>query len=182
MSNELYHYGTPKHSGRYPWGSGNNPYHHGESAPSWWKNRRVRKDFKVYRKSAENYAQDTKDAVSADKSVLYSKYRQQTMDNLSKSGSKFIATDKMMSTKYSDIEMHSSVVSSDSGREFVNTIWKDKASGNAIVYDSKPLKRFSGRRVKSGGTAAYKEKRKKEVAAGTLGLVSASATAIRTLT
>ena len=26
MSNELYHYGTPRHSGRYPWGSGDNPY------------------------------------------------------------------------------------------------------------------------------------------------------------
>ena len=27
-SNELTHYGTPKHSGRYPCGSGDNPYHH----------------------------------------------------------------------------------------------------------------------------------------------------------
>ena len=25
-SKELYHYGTPRHSGRYPWGSGENPY------------------------------------------------------------------------------------------------------------------------------------------------------------
>lgn len=25
---ELYHYGTPRHSGRYPWGSGDNPYQH----------------------------------------------------------------------------------------------------------------------------------------------------------
>lgn len=24
--NELYHYGTPRHSGRYPWGSGDRPY------------------------------------------------------------------------------------------------------------------------------------------------------------
>ena len=23
---DLYHYGTPRHSGRYPWGSGENPY------------------------------------------------------------------------------------------------------------------------------------------------------------
>ena len=27
--NVLYHYGTPRHSGRYPWGSGKNPYQHG---------------------------------------------------------------------------------------------------------------------------------------------------------
>lgn len=26
MDKELYHYGTPRHSGRYPWGSGENPY------------------------------------------------------------------------------------------------------------------------------------------------------------
>lgn len=26
MMDELYHYGTPRHSGRYPWGSGDNPY------------------------------------------------------------------------------------------------------------------------------------------------------------
>lgn len=26
MEKELYHYGTPRHSGRYPWGSGENPY------------------------------------------------------------------------------------------------------------------------------------------------------------
>ena len=28
---ELYHYGTPRHSGRYPWGSGENPYQHTSS-------------------------------------------------------------------------------------------------------------------------------------------------------
>lgn len=25
-TDELEHYGTPRHSGRYPWGSGENPY------------------------------------------------------------------------------------------------------------------------------------------------------------
>lgn len=29
----LEHYGIPRKSGRYPWGSGENPYHHGASAP-----------------------------------------------------------------------------------------------------------------------------------------------------
>jgi len=28
MENELYHYGTPRHSGRYPYGSGEVPYQH----------------------------------------------------------------------------------------------------------------------------------------------------------
>ena len=30
MVEELVHYGTPRHSGRYPWGSGDNPYQHEE--------------------------------------------------------------------------------------------------------------------------------------------------------
>lgn len=32
---ELYHYGTPRHSGRYPWGSGDNPFQHED----WFLNR-----------------------------------------------------------------------------------------------------------------------------------------------
>lgn len=32
MNNELMHYGTPRHSGRYPWGSGDNPYQHHQYA------------------------------------------------------------------------------------------------------------------------------------------------------
>ena len=30
LDDELYHYGTKRHSGRYPWGSGDNPYQHDE--------------------------------------------------------------------------------------------------------------------------------------------------------
>ena len=36
---ELYHYGVPKRSGRYKWGSGKNPYHHGDSLPKKIKNK-----------------------------------------------------------------------------------------------------------------------------------------------
>ena len=28
FEDELAHYGTPRHSGRYPWGSGDDPYQH----------------------------------------------------------------------------------------------------------------------------------------------------------
>lgn len=31
IDEELYHYGTPRHSGRYPWGSGENPYQRNQS-------------------------------------------------------------------------------------------------------------------------------------------------------
>ena len=33
QSGEIEHYGTPRHSGRYPWGSGENPYHLARSVP-----------------------------------------------------------------------------------------------------------------------------------------------------
>ena len=31
-NDEMYHYGTPRHSGRYPWGSGDNPYQRNEKS------------------------------------------------------------------------------------------------------------------------------------------------------
>jgi hypothetical protein len=33
--NYLVHYGTPKHSGRYPWGSGNRPYQSEENSATY---------------------------------------------------------------------------------------------------------------------------------------------------
>lgn len=45
--NELAHFGIPKRSGRYPWGSGENPYHHGASAPGGYKKKKQKelRDF-----------------------------------------------------------------------------------------------------------------------------------------
>ena len=43
LQNELAHFGIAKRSGRYPWGSGENPYHHGSDAPG----RRKRKIAKA---------------------------------------------------------------------------------------------------------------------------------------
>lgn len=50
---ELEHFGIPKRSGRYPWGSGDNPYHHGASAPG---GRASRKIDKMARKDAKRWA------------------------------------------------------------------------------------------------------------------------------
>ena len=32
QNDELMHYGTPRHSGRYPWGSGDRPHQHDKAA------------------------------------------------------------------------------------------------------------------------------------------------------
>lgn len=62
---ELYHYGVPRRSGRYKWGSGEDPYHHGASAP-----RQIRKQYKQDMKSAKaeykaNKGSDKKSAKAA---------------------------------------------------------------------------------------------------------------------
>lgn len=53
--NELYHYGTPKHSGRYPWGSGENPYHHGKSGPKFGVRRYQNKDGSLTEAGQKRY-------------------------------------------------------------------------------------------------------------------------------
>lgn len=45
---ELYHYGIPRRSGRYKWGSGNDPYHHGLDGPKKIKDRYKREHAKAY--------------------------------------------------------------------------------------------------------------------------------------
>lgn len=60
MSNELYHYGTPKHSGRYPWGSGENPFHHGGSAPGWFKRKKKNDEDKSATKSDDSIKKNNK--------------------------------------------------------------------------------------------------------------------------
>lgn len=52
VESELMHYGTPRHSGRYPWGSGDNPYQHRDDGYSdGLSDRRVMSD--VYKKNKE---------------------------------------------------------------------------------------------------------------------------------
>lgn len=42
----LQHYGMPRRSGRYPWGSGEDPYHHGASAPGGKKSSSIKERLK----------------------------------------------------------------------------------------------------------------------------------------
>lgn len=45
--NVLYHYGTPRHSGRYPWGSGENPYQHGSGTTFLYDYREIKNRLKA---------------------------------------------------------------------------------------------------------------------------------------
>ena len=44
--NTLIHYGTPRHSGRYPWGSGENPYQHGSGDKFLYEYREIKARLK----------------------------------------------------------------------------------------------------------------------------------------
>lgn len=57
--NYLMHYGTPRRSGRYKWGSGQNPYHHGQSAP-WGVRRKIRKYDKLKKTLDKNQGEQDK--------------------------------------------------------------------------------------------------------------------------
>ena len=50
-NSELYHYGQPRRSGRYKWGSGKDPYHHGASVPR----RLIRKYDRLQEKLDKNH-------------------------------------------------------------------------------------------------------------------------------
>jgi len=58
---DLAHYGVPRRSGRYPWGSGENPYHHGSSSPfGRLRERREEKKKAKVRAAAAEKARQTK--------------------------------------------------------------------------------------------------------------------------
>lgn len=57
MGSELYHYGTPRHSGRYPWGSGVNPY---QSLDSFsWRVQSLRKQGMTEKEIAASFGINT---------------------------------------------------------------------------------------------------------------------------
>lgn len=64
----LEHYGVPRKSGRYPWGSGENPYHHGTSSPfGRLKAKRDAKKLAKKRRAAAEKAKATREAKKAER-------------------------------------------------------------------------------------------------------------------
>ena len=56
---ELYHYGTPRHSGRYPWGSGENPYQHTDTFLSRYRELKAKGMTQSQIASAMNFKSTT---------------------------------------------------------------------------------------------------------------------------
>lgn len=72
-NNDLYHYGMPRRSGRYPWGSGANPFHHkGKSGGNPDQNANTNKS-KSPKKPSEEMRQKI---INSGDAELVSKYKQ----------------------------------------------------------------------------------------------------------
>ena len=82
MHDELMHYGTPRHSGRYPWGSGENPYQH---EPDFLSGvRKLEKDGLTQKEIATLYGMSTselrrKRSIAVNEEKAYLRYEIEQM-------------------------------------------------------------------------------------------------------
>lgn len=60
--NDLAHFGIPRRSGRFPWGSGEDPYHHGADAPGSKKRRKL--ESRAYSENMKSLKAKRKAAIS----------------------------------------------------------------------------------------------------------------------
>ncbi len=72
-SDELYHYGTPRHSGRYPWGSGDNPYQHSGDFLARVDELRAEKGFTYVDDNGKSWTGDT--AIAKSMGLTTSQFR-----------------------------------------------------------------------------------------------------------
>lgn len=91
-NDELYHYGVPRRSGRYKWGSGKNPFHHGSDLKSTRLGKKIaRNEYAIAKRTSKikkldkkinNGLSDKKLAKTVNKrSQLYSKNRKAIIKN-----------------------------------------------------------------------------------------------------
>lgn len=65
--NDLLHYGTPRHSGRYPWGSGDRPYQNREERKAARKEKRDSKNLSIGRERLQNRIKRANNLADVDK-------------------------------------------------------------------------------------------------------------------
>lgn len=98
MRNELYHYGTPRHSGRYPWGSGKDPYQNRDGTLTPEGRRR--------RRQAEPTVEEKQQAIKeaginkAYKKVMFENSKTKAVKDIVDDSSKIVNQAKQMSDSY----------------------------------------------------------------------------------
>lgn len=78
----LVHYGTPRHSGRYPWGSGENPYQHEEGFYKQYED--IRNNGKTYLENAAALGMSREELIFAEYGNLVSTYGKSNYTGMAK--------------------------------------------------------------------------------------------------
>ena len=79
-NDELYHYGMPRRSGRYKWGSGKDPYHHGADGTS-------RKTIKYSKQSEKALSKGNETKAARKMSKAIAEQRIRTLKNMNRKDS-----------------------------------------------------------------------------------------------
>ena len=101
MDEIIFHYGTPRHSGRYPYGSGENPFQHDKTG--FYKEYKTLKDKKMSESSIQKYFDDKyfggegKFNSSVLRAYITIGREQEEKDNISRA--LYLRNDKQMSVK-----------------------------------------------------------------------------------
>lgn len=143
MNNELYHYGTKRHSGRYPWGSGERPY---QGDPQERKARRKAK-LQEFGQKAKKVAKTAgkiagRAALSAGVSVLTTSITSQVMrtaitsdvlKSIEQKGRDFLNANADLSYKLIGTDA-GKILSQMRGRKDSGLTYGDKANSSLIAY------------------------------------------------
>lgn len=146
FDNVIIHYGTPRHSGRYPWGSGDRPRQH----VSWFKKRKERKN--VEKNNFEKYV-DSPEFLKGD----YKKYKEKNNKWLSVVNNKPLANkdtidngpnwrfaDGDVKNKKSRLRLEAGTKKEDKNNNVIDVEYKnvkDEKKSSKKSYESPSIKR-----------------------------------------
>ena len=164
-NDELYHYGVPRRSGRYKWGSGANPYHHGSDG----SRRSIKKAYKKERKEIwKQSKQLLKDNKAEYKHDLKSN-RENVKKDLKENREDYKSSKKVYKNAYKDAktwmspgeaEMNYSIWKDDGKERYAdkrNNIQKENSSRKSEIKEQ--YKSGEADIRKNTGIAQYKAKK-----------------------
>lgn len=134
---ELYHYGMPRRSGRYKWGSGKNPFHHGADDGSKHADKKAAKAKQKQDKKEAKAAKRAERKAELEKTIALNDYRRTWTEPYNAASEKFNRDIHAINEKYKD-EKFDDEFKTDAGQRYVREVsamWKKH-------YDEELQKRY----------------------------------------
>lgn len=134
---ELYHYGIPRRSGRYKWGSGKNPFHHGADDSSKRADKKAAKEKQKQDKKETKAAKRAERKAELEKTIALNDYRRTWTEPYNAASEKFNRDIHDINEKYKD-EKFDDEFKTDAGQRYireVSAMWKK-------YYDEELQKRY----------------------------------------